>query len=85
MVSHLFFYQLVLIALVWLCVMLQWAWPSDPAALCPTHRIPHPHRPSATVRPHPLQASPQNLIATPVSTAVPLAYSPPHPRHRASS
>src|SRR6266851_3771865 len=35
MVSHLFFYQLVLIALVWLCVMLQWAWPSDPAAACP--------------------------------------------------
>ena len=32
MVSHLFFYQLVLIALVWLCLMLQWAWPSDPAA-----------------------------------------------------
>ena len=28
MVSHLFFYQLVLIALVWLCVMLQWVWPS---------------------------------------------------------
>src|SRR5438093_3265184 len=35
MVSHLFFYQLVLIALVWLCVMLHWAWPSDPAAVCP--------------------------------------------------
>jgi hypothetical protein len=27
MVSHLFFYQLVLVALVWLCLMLQWAWP----------------------------------------------------------
>jgi len=27
MVSPLFFYQLTLIALVWLCVMLQWAWP----------------------------------------------------------
>src|ERR671935_3263502 len=36
MVSHLFFYQLVLVALVWLCVMLQWAWPSDPATVCPT-------------------------------------------------
>ncbi len=34
MVSPLFFYQLGLIALVWLCVMLHWAWPSDPAA-CP--------------------------------------------------
>ena len=29
MVSDLFFYQLVLIALVWLCLMLQWVWPSD--------------------------------------------------------
>src|SRR3989441_9010620 len=32
----LFFYQLVLVALVWLCVMLHWAWPSDPTAVCPT-------------------------------------------------
>jgi hypothetical protein len=32
MVSPLLFYQLVLIALVWLCLMLHWAWPSDPAA-----------------------------------------------------
>src|SRR6266852_5454645 len=36
MVSDLFFYQLVLVALVWLCVMLHWAWPSDPTAVCPT-------------------------------------------------
>jgi IS1 family transposase len=36
MVSHLFFYQLVLIALVWLCLILQWAWPSDPATGPPT-------------------------------------------------
>ena len=36
MVSHLFFYQLVLIALVWLCLMLQWTWPSDPATCPPT-------------------------------------------------
>ena len=39
MVSHLFFYQLTLIALVWLCLMLQWLWPSASAA-CPT--IPEP-------------------------------------------
>jgi hypothetical protein len=39
MVSHLFFYQLTLIALVWLCVMLQWVWPSDSAA-CPTPLAP---------------------------------------------
>jgi hypothetical protein len=36
MVPVLFFYQLVLVALVWLCVMLHWAWPSDSAAACPT-------------------------------------------------
>ena len=30
MVPALFFYQLTLIVLVWLCLMLQWAWPSDP-------------------------------------------------------
>jgi IS1 family transposase len=44
MVSHLFFYQLTLIALVWLCVMLQWVWPSDSAA-CPTPLAPPPPRP----------------------------------------
>src|SRR6266542_5172517 len=41
MVSPLFFSQLVLVALVWLCVMLHWAWPSDPAA-CPTTLDPIP-------------------------------------------
>jgi IS1 family transposase len=41
MVSHLFFYQLVLVALGWLCVMLHWAWPSDPA-MCPTTPEPIP-------------------------------------------
>ncbi len=28
MVSHLFFYQLVLLGLLWLCVMLHYAWPN---------------------------------------------------------
>jgi hypothetical protein len=36
MVSALFFSQLVLVVLVWLCLMLHWAWPSDPAAAGPT-------------------------------------------------
>jgi hypothetical protein len=45
MVSHLFFYQLTLIALVWLWVMLQWVWPSDPAAVCPTTPEPTPSPP----------------------------------------
>src|SRR6266704_5032743 len=52
MVSHLFFYQLVLVALVWLCVMLHGAWPSDPAA-CPTTPEPPPPLPKRTREPKP--------------------------------
>jgi IS1 family transposase len=36
MVSNLVFYQLVLIALVWVFLMLSWLWPSGPAAARPT-------------------------------------------------
>ncbi len=59
MVSPLFFYQLVLVALVWLCVMLHVLWPSDPAT-CPTtlppplpkrHRAPKPFA-GLTAQPH---------------------------------
>src|SRR5499425_427140 len=45
MVSHLFFYQLGLIALVWLCVILHWVWPSDSATAYPTTLEPTPPRP----------------------------------------
>jgi hypothetical protein len=41
MLSHLFYYQLALIALVWLCLMLHWAWPSAPAP-CPLPSEPIP-------------------------------------------
>jgi hypothetical protein len=44
MVSHLFFYQLALIALGWLFFLLLYAWPSDRA-----HR-PHPAAPIAPRR-----------------------------------
>jgi hypothetical protein len=53
MVSPLFFYQLTLIVLVWLCVMLQWAWPSDSAAECPTPLAPPPPRPKRQREPKP--------------------------------
>src|SRR5215468_7765317 len=53
MVSHLFFYQLTLIVLVWLCVMLQWVWPSDSAAECPTPLVPPPPRPKRKREPTP--------------------------------
>src|SRR5882672_8558472 len=81
MVSHLFFYQLGLVALVWLCVMLHWVWPSAPPH-ARRHRSPRLHCPSARVSPNPLQASPTNLTATPVSTPPPPTCTPPqlHPR-----
>ncbi len=52
MVSPLFFYQLTLIALVWLCLMLQWMWPSDSAA-CPTIPEPLPPLPKRKREPTP--------------------------------
>jgi hypothetical protein len=42
MASDLFFYQLMLIALLWLCVMLHWVWPSDLTLACPTIPSPPP-------------------------------------------
>src|SRR4030095_10753555 len=53
MVSHLFYYQLGLLALVWLCVMLQWAWPSDLATGPPTAE-PLPPVPKRKREPKPL-------------------------------
>ena len=41
MVSDLFFYQLMLVALVWLCLMLHGLWPSAPAT-CPPPPEPTP-------------------------------------------
>jgi hypothetical protein len=52
MVSALFFSQLLLIVLVWLCLMLYWAWPGDPAA-CPTTPEPSPPRPKRHREPKP--------------------------------
>jgi hypothetical protein len=44
MVSDLFFYQLALIAMLWLCLMLHCAWPSDRATTRPTPPQPRPSR-----------------------------------------
>ena len=55
MVSHLFFYQLVLIALVWLCLLLQWVWPSAPAAACSTTPEPPPPHPKRQREPKPFE------------------------------
>jgi len=82
MVSHLFFYQLVLVALVWLCIMLQWAWPSDPAA-CPTALDPTPPRPKRHRAPQPFEGlinKPHCDACEPATTPRPQAPTTPPPR-----
>src|SRR5256712_1335960 len=82
MVSHLFFYQLVLIALVWLCVMLQWAWPSAPAAAGPPPEL-RPLLPKRTREPKPfagLTTKPHCDACAHASDLRPEAPSPPPPR-----
>jgi hypothetical protein len=53
MVPTLFFYQLVLMALLWLWLMLYWAWPSDSAAVCHTTLEPPPSLPKRKREPKP--------------------------------
>jgi hypothetical protein len=52
MISDLFFYQLMLVALVWLCLMLHWVWPSD-AAVCLVTPEPSPPLPKRKREPTP--------------------------------
>src|SRR6266571_1733726 len=83
MVSHLFFYQLVLVALVWLCVMLHWAWPSDPATACPTTLEPTSPLPKRNREPKPfegLTTKPHCDACAQVSDPRPHATSAPPPR-----
>src|SRR5262244_820330 len=82
MVSPLFFYQLVLVALVWLCVMLHWAWPSDPT-MCPTTLEPPPPRPKRRREPKPfagLTTKPPCDACAHVSAPRPHAPAAPPPR-----
>jgi len=55
MVSNLVFYQLVLIALVWVFLMLAWVWPSEPAAarLIPPTPVTPPRTRSTAPTPFP--------------------------------
>src|SRR6266436_1390537 len=82
MVSHLFFYQLTLIALVWLCVMLRWTWPSDPAT-CPPTPEPTPPGPKRNRERKPfagLTTKPHCDACAPASDLRPEAPCPPPPR-----
>ena len=84
MVSHLFFYQLTLIALVWLCVMLHWAWPSDSAAACPTPPEPPPPRPKRHRAPKPFAGLTTKPHCDACEHATAPRPQPPQLRHRAS-
>jgi IS1 family transposase len=55
MVSDLFFYELLLLGLLWLCVMLHHAWPSDRSAgdQRTSNPIPPPHKRSSDPKPYP--------------------------------
>jgi len=82
MVADLFFSQLVLVALVWLCLMLQWAWPSD-IAVCPTTPEPPPPRPKRTREPKPFAGLPHKPhcdACEPTTDSGPPAPSAPPPR-----
>ena len=82
MVSHLLFYQLTLIALVWLCVMLHWAWPSD-ALTCPPPPEPIPPVPKRHREPKPfagLTTQPPCDACAHASAPHPQAPSAPPPR-----
>src|SRR4029450_10250337 len=55
MVSHLFFYQLMVLGLLWLCVMLHYAWPNacTGGALKPSKPLPPPCKRSSDPKPFP--------------------------------
>src|SRR5215471_15179005 len=75
MVPALFFYQLVLVALVWLCLMLQWAWPSDRVTTQPTSLSPTPPRRKRRCEPKPFAG----LLTKPHCAACDHAHAP-YPR-----
>ena len=48
MIPHLFYYQLVVLGLLWLCVMLHAVWPSRGALSPPMPAEPEPITPTRT-------------------------------------
>src|SRR6266571_3880880 len=81
MVSELFFYQLVLIALLWLCFMLHWVWPSDGGATSPTpsQPTPPPRRRSREPKPFPGLVHKPHCAACEQAAQDPEALPPPAP------
>jgi hypothetical protein len=83
MVPALFFYQLVLVALVWLFLMLQWAWSSDRVMEQSTPSQPAPPRRTRSREPKPfagLTTKPLCDACEHASAPYPHAPSAPPPR-----
>src|SRR6266487_680163 len=81
MVSNLVFYQLALIALVWLFLMLSWWWPSEPAAARPIPPTPvtPPRKRSTAPKPFTGLARKPHCDACEHATQVPTVAPPPAP------
>jgi IS1 family transposase len=81
MVSELFFYQLVLIVLLWLCCMLHWVWPCDGGATSPTPSQPTPplRRRSREPKPFPGLIHKPHWAACEQAAQAPEALPPPAP------
>jgi hypothetical protein len=76
MIPELFFSQLVLIVPVWLCLMHQWAWPSDRIIAQPTLPQPAPPQRTRSREPQPfvgLTTKPHCDACTPASASHPHA------------
>ena len=82
MVSHLFFYQLVLLGLLWLCVMLHYAWPNEYAGgdQRPSQPLP-PRMRSSAPKPFPgLTRKPPCAACEPAHASAPQPPGCPPPR-----
>ena len=65
MVSHLFFYQLMFLGLLWLCIMLHYAWPNECTGgdQKPSKPLPPPRKRSRDLKPFPSLTRPPPCAA----------------------
>src|SRR5436853_6007016 len=83
MVSHLFFYQLMFLGLLWLCVMLHYAWPNECTGgeQRPSQPLPPPRKRSRAPQPFPgLTRTPPCAACEQAHEHVPQPSSCPPPR-----
>src|SRR6266700_3134915 len=94
MVSHLFFYQLMVLGLLWLCVMLHYAWPNECTGgdQKPSKPLPPPCKRSSAPKPFPgltrkpccaacAQAAEEPAAQEPAAPPPPITSSRGRPRH----